>query len=156
MNVQRLFHPADQHVALAAKALGLLHGKARFLQASADKACRGEGGKRCARAGQSRHRAKQMLAPHVRILGGGEAVKEPRVHRLIHRIIERIGQLIDVAKPQVKGYAPAIQNQTMAAADVGRPLRLKLLCPGRKLRPALVGKPQIVRGKREFFETDEM
>ena len=50
----------------------------------------------------------------------------------------------------------AVQNQTVTAADMRRPLRLKLFCPGRKLRPALVGKPQIVRGEREFFETDEM
>ena len=98
-DVQRLLHSADQHVALAAKTFGFLHGKARLLQPAADKACRGEGGKRCARARQPRHRAKQMLAPHVRVFGGGKAVKEPRVHRLIHRIIERIGQVIDVAKP---------------------------------------------------------
>ena len=98
-DLQRLLHPADQHVALAAKAFGLLHGKARLLQPTADKARRGEGGKRCARARQPRHRVKQMLAPHFRVFGGSKTVQEPRVDLLIHRIIEPVGQVVDVAEP---------------------------------------------------------
>ncbi len=151
-----MLHSADQHVTLAAETFGLLHGKARLLQPAADKACRGEGGERRARARQSRHRVKQMLAPHIRVFGGSKTVKEPCVHLLIHRIIKLVGQIVDVAQPEVQRDASTIQDQAMAAADVGRPLRLKLLCPGCKLRPALMGKPQVVRGEREFFKTDEM
>lgn len=38
----------------------------------------------------------------------------------------------------------------MTATDSRRPLGLKLFRPVGKLRPALMGKPQIVRGKRKF------
>ena len=97
-----------------------------------------------------------MLAPHVRILGGGKTIEEPCVHFLVHRIIKLIGQIIDVAEPQIQRDAPAVQQQTMATAEVRRPLRLKLLRPWRKFRPVLMGETKVMRGERKFFKTDEM
>ena len=81
---QILFHHPDQHVAFAAKAFGFPHGKPRLLQPTTDKARRGEGGKRCARARQTCHGAEQVRAPHVRVFGGRKTVQEPGVHLLIH------------------------------------------------------------------------
>ena len=97
--IQRVFHHPNQHVALAAKTFGFLHGKARFLQPTAHEACRGKGRKRRPRTRQSRHRVEKMLAPHVRIFGGGEAVQEPRIHLLPHRIVELIGEVVDIPEP---------------------------------------------------------
>lgn len=74
----------------------------------------------------------------------------------IKRIIELVGQLINIAKPQVQRDPALVQQQTMAARDGQRPLRLQLLGPACKLRPALVSEAQVVRFQRKFFETDEM
>ena len=155
-DLQRLKHFTGEHFALAAKTFALLHAEAGFLQPATHKTGGGEGRQGAAGSGQSGHRRKQLRCPHVRVFCGGKAVEKPGIYLPIKRIIELVGQLINIAKPQVQRDPTLVQQQTMAARDGQRPLRLQLLGPGCKFRPALVSKAQVVRFQRKFFETDEM
>ena len=123
-DIQRPGHFTDQHFAFAAEPFTFLHGKACFLQAATDKTGGGKGGQRAARSGQAGHCPEQLRCPHIRIFRRCETIKKPGVDLLIQRIIELVGQRVDIPEPQIQRDASVIQQQTMAASDRQRPLRL--------------------------------
>ncbi len=55
-------------------------------------------------------------------------------------VIKTLYKGINIAEPEIERYASAVEQQTLAAGQGDRPLPLKLLGPGAKRRPALMGR----------------
>ncbi len=147
---------ACQHFALAPESFALHHVKPGLNQPAAHKACRGECRERTAGAGEARHRSKQAWRPHFRVFRRRETIQKPGVYLAVMRVIQRIDQFVDIAKPEIERHASAIQHQPLTARQRHRPLCLELLRPRREFRPVGVCAFKIGRRQREFFKTDEV
>ncbi len=145
-----------QHLPLATVALHLLHGKTGGNQAATDKTGTGKGGDGAIGTGEASETIKQLLCPHLRVLGRGETIQIPGIHQPLCPVRHLRQHILDVAKPEIEANAATRKMQAVATGDRQRPLGDKILTQVANCRPGGQRLAQIVPGQGEFLETDEV